>query len=71
MQATVGTVPGRVRLPEIVQERREPHPQGRTGVSGRLNHLEGVLVERQIVVAALLVEPDRRLHLRQQVDQDA
>ena len=71
VQATVGPCQADVRLPEIVQKRREPHPQRRAGVGGRLNHLEGVLVERQIVIAALLVEPDRGLHLRQQVDEHA
>ena len=54
-----------------MQERSEPHPKRRTGVGGGLNDLEGVLVERQVVIAALLVEPDRGLHLRQQVNEHA
>ena len=71
VQATVGPAPGRLRLAEIVQEGCEPHPQGRIGVGGRLDDLEGVLVERQVVIAALLVEADRGLHLRQQVHEHA
>ena len=52
--------PCRGRLAQIVEKRREPHPQRRTGVRSRLDDHERVLVERQVVIAALLVEPDRR-----------
>jgi hypothetical protein len=50
-----------------VEERREPHRERRACVGGGLHDAERVLVEGQVVVAAALVEPDRRRELGQDV----
>ena len=50
---------------------RRAAPAARAGVGRRLDDLEGVLVERELVVAALLVEADRRLELGQELDEHA
>ena len=44
---------------------------GKPSVGCRLNDLERVLVDRQCVPAALLLEPDRGLELRQEVNEHA
>ena len=54
-----------------MEERGEPHPEREARIGGRLHDLEGVLVDRQVVVAALLLEADRLLELGQQLDEHA
>ena len=47
-----------VRLAEVVEQRREPHRERCARVGGRLHDLEDVLVERQALAAAVLLEAD-------------
>ena len=54
-----------------MQQRREPHLERRARVGGRLDDGEDVLVERQVLEAALLLVADRRRELGQHVDEDA
>jgi len=56
-----------VRLAEIVEERGEAHGKREPAVGGRLHDGERVLVDRERVVAALLVEADGLLELRQEL----
>ncbi len=69
MQAAIGPAPRNVRLPEVVEERREPHLEWSARVRGRLNDFEGVLVDCQVVVATFLVEADRALELGEERDE--
>ncbi len=71
VEAPIGPAPGDDRLAEVVEERREPDGEGEAVVGGRLDDGERVLVDGEVVVAALLVEPDRRAELGQQLDEDA
>src|SRR5579884_1631341 len=59
------------RLPEVVEERCEPHRERIARVRGRLNDGEQVLVERQVLAGALLLEPDCGRELGNQLRQDA
>ena len=54
-----------------MEERSESHAQRRIRVGRSLDDGERVLVDRQVVVAAFLVEADRALELRQQLDEHA
>ena len=71
VEPAVRAAPGRRGLARIVEERREADAEPRAGVGGRLDDAEEVLVERQLVVAALLVEADRRFELGQDLDERA
>ena len=71
VEPAVGAAPCDVRLAEVVEERGQPNAQRKPGVGCRLNDLERVLVDGQCVPAALLLEPDRRLELRQEVNEHA
>ena len=59
-------LPVRLRLAEIVEERAKPHRERRVCVRRRLHDLEDVLVEREVLALAALLETDRRLELRQE-----
>jgi hypothetical protein len=71
VQPAVGAAPRDVRLAEIVEQRREPHPKRGSVLGRRLHDCEGVLVDGERVVAAFLLEADRTLELGQHVDEDA
>ena len=71
VQATVRAAPCGTGLAEIVEERRETNCERVVQVGGRLHDRERVLVNGEPVVAALLVEAERGLELRQQLDEDA
>ena len=64
VQPAVAAPPGGLRLAEIVEEGGEPHRERMAQVGRGLDYGEGVLVNGEIVVAALLVEADRRAELR-------
>ena len=61
----------RRRLAEIVKESSEPHSERRAGVSRGLHDREDVLVERQVLPFAVLLETDRLLELGQKRDEHA
>ena len=63
--------PVRLRLPEIVQKRAEPHRERRVRVGCRLDDGEDVLVERQMLARAVLLEAERGLELREQRGENA
>ena len=65
VEAAVLPAPRGVRLPEVVEERCESHRQRVALVGGGLDDGEGVLVDGEVVIAAFLVEADRRTELRQ------
>ena len=71
VEAAVRAAPRDDRLAEVVEERGEPHRQRVARVGGCLHDRERVLVDREVVVAALLVEADRRAELRQELDENA
>ena len=52
--------PVRLRLAEIVQERAEAHRERRVRIGCRLHDGEDVLVERQMLALAVLLEAERR-----------
>src|SRR5206468_11508976 len=69
--APVVPAPADDRLAEVMEERGETHGQREALVGGGLHDRERVLVDREVVVAALLVEPDRRAELGQELDDNA
>ena len=69
VQPAVLAAPRRGRLARVVEERGQPDAQRRAVVGGGLDDGEEMLVERQLVVAALLVEADRGLELGQDLDE--
>ena len=71
VQAAVPSAPADARLAEIVEQRRQPHAQRHGVVGRRLDDRERVLVDGEVVIAALLVVADRRLELRKQRDEHA
>ena len=71
VEAVVRPPPRDVGLAEVVEQRSQAHAQRRAGVGRGLDDLERVLVDRHVVVPALLFEPDRLLELRQQVHEHA
>ena len=71
VQPVVGPPPRDFRFPRVVKQRREPDGERAVSVRRRLDDCERVLVYRQRVVAALLVEPDRRLELGKELHEDA
>src|SRR6185436_15440808 len=66
VEAPVTPAPPDDRLAEVVEEGREPYRQREAPVGGGLDDGKGVLVDGEVVVAALLVEPDRGAELRQE-----
>ena len=56
----------RLRLAEVVEEGAEPHLEPVTGVGRRLDDLEDVLVEREVLPVARLLVPHDSGELRQQ-----
>ena len=68
VQAPVAAPPCGVRLAEVVEQRGEPHRQREARVCGGLDDGKRVLVDGEIVVAALLVEADGGAELRQKLD---
>jgi hypothetical protein len=71
VQTSVGPSPGDARLAKVVEERREPHREREAAVGRGLHDGEGVLVDGEVVVAALLVEADRRTELGEELDENA
>ena len=71
VQPAVGAPPRNVRLAEVVEERREPNGERGVHVRRGLHDLERVLVDRERVITALLIEPDRALELGQELDEHA
>ena len=63
--------PVRLRLPEIVQKRAEAHRERRVRIGCRLDDGEDVLVERQMLARAVLLEAERGFELREQRGEDA
>src|SRR4029077_14233784 len=63
--------PVRLRLSEIVQKRAEAHRERRVRIGCRLNDGEDVVVERQMLAPAVLLEAERGLELREQGGEDA
>src|SRR5207247_11136640 len=58
-------------LPEIMEERAEPNREGRARIGRSLHDRKDVLVERQMLAVAVLLEPDRRLELGEESGEDA
>ena len=71
VQAPVGAAPGDVRLAQVMEQRRKPHGERRSGVGGRLDDGERVLVDGHVVIATLLLEADRPFELREDGDEHA
>ena len=71
VEPPVAPAPRDDRLAEVMEERCEADLQREAVVGRGLDDGERVLVDGEVVIAALLVEADRRAELGQKLDEDA